>query len=111
MYILVIEGNTMEDNLPQEEPRELSEVEEWELERKLLALAYENSYLVLTERCTFEDLMVENHQQGKSALLAHDPHEGPSCKEINGLIQYYLEDELYERCAELKPLLKECCEL
>ena len=101
----------MKQELPKEEPRELTEVEEWELERKMMELAYDNSYLVLTGRSTFEDLMHDNHEQGKSAVLAHDPHEGATCKELNGLIQYYVDDEEYERCAELKPLLKKCCEL
>jgi hypothetical protein len=90
---------------PEETRRELTEIEEWELERKLLDLAYMNSYLVLTEKATFEDLMLENHAKGKSAVLAHDPHEGVTIREVNGIINHFIDLEEYEKCAELKDVL------
>ena len=89
-----------------EEPRrELTEMEEWELERKMLDLAYQNSYLILTKQTSFEDLMIDNHRDGKSAVLAHDPHEGATYKEVDNLIFHYEKQEDYEKCAELKKVL------
>tara|TARA_Y100000034_G_scaffold92194_1_gene111345 strand:+ start:935 stop:1297 length:363 start_codon:yes stop_codon:yes gene_type:complete len=106
-----IEGLHMEADSPKEEPRkELTEVEEWELERKLMELAFENSFMVLTERTTFEELMYENHSVGKSSVLAHDPHEGVTCDELCNLLYHFEELEEYEMCAELKPLLSGCTE-
>ena len=92
------------DELPEDqgkEQRQLTEVEEWEMERKLMDLAFHNSYMVLTERTTFEDLMDRNHSIGKSAVLAHDPHEGPTATELTSLIYHFEELEEYEMCGEL----------
>ena len=93
-------------NLNGEERRELTEVEEWELERKMMDLACENSYMVLTDRCTFEKLKIENHRKGMSAVLAHDPHEGVSIEELVNLIEHFVELEEYEKCAELRPIME-----
>ncbi len=89
------------DELPEGKENQLTEVEEWELQRKMLDLAFHNSYLVITNKTTFEDLMYENHKNGKSAVLAHDPHEGPSDDEMENLIEYFVELEEYEMCGEL----------
>ena len=89
------------DELPEEKENQLTEVEEWELQRKMLDLAFHNSYLVITNKTTFEELMYENHKNGKSAVLAHDPHEGPSDDELENLIEYFVELEEYEMCGEL----------
>ena len=90
---------------PEETRRELTEIEEWELERKMLDLAFMNSYLVLTEKATFEDLMIENHAKGMSAILAHDPHEGITIKEVKNIINHFVDLEDYEKCAELRDFL------
>ena len=91
------------EELPEDQSKgsQLTEIEEWELERKMLELAFHNSYLVITNRTTFEDLMYENHKNGKSAVLAHDPHEGPTNNELENLIEYFVELEEYEICGEL----------
>jgi len=99
----------MKEENPKGEPhKELTEVEEWELERRMLELAFENSFMLLTERTTFEDLMVKNHSVGKSSVLAHDPHEGATYDEVSNLLYYFEEQEEYERCVELKLLLDKC---
>ncbi len=87
------------------EEKELTEVEEWELERKLMRLAFENSYKVLTNKLTFKELMVGNHSSGKSAVLAHDPQEGITLREYDAIMNYFEEGEEYEKCAELKTCL------
>ena len=90
---------------PKGEAHELTEMEEWELERRLLELAFMNSYIVLTGDVPFEDLMVGNNKRGVSSVLAHDPHEGPSYKELDGIINYFCELEEYEMCHELSKIV------
>jgi len=87
------------------EEKELTEVEEWELERKLMRLAFENSYKVLTNKLTFKELMTGNHVLGKSAVLAHDPQEGITLREYDAIMDYFEEGEEYEKCAELMTCL------
>ena len=88
------------------EEKELTEAEEWELERKLMRLAFENSYKVLTNKLTFKELMTGNHDLGKSAVLAHDPQEGITLREYDAIMNYFEEGEEYEKCAELKTCLR-----
>tara|TARA_R110002051_G_C8681411_1_gene491840 strand:- start:6 stop:311 length:306 start_codon:yes stop_codon:yes gene_type:complete len=94
----------------EEEKEQLSEIEVWELEKRMLELAYDNSYRLLTDKCTFEDLMVDNHSHGRSAVLAHDPHEGATYEEVFNILFHYELHEEYEKCAELKPVLDVCRE-
>ena len=84
------------------EEKELTELEAWEIERKLMELAFENSYQVLTNQISFEELMSYNHKKGKSAILAHDPHEGVTSIEYSAILGYFEEREEYEKCAELQ---------
>jgi hypothetical protein len=86
---------------PKGEAHELTEIEEWELEQRLLELAFMNSYVLLTGEVPFEDLMISNHKQGISSVLAHDPHEGPTNKDLDGIIKFFCEKEEYEMCHEL----------
>ena len=39
----------------------LTETEEWELERKLIDLAFYNSYVILTNKLTYEEFALSNH--------------------------------------------------
>ena len=82
-------------------------MEEWELEKQLLDLAFYNSYLVITEQTSFEELMIENHKEGKSAVLAHDPHEGPNTREMENLFNHFINLEEYEICSELQKAIGE----
>jgi hypothetical protein len=95
-----IEGMHMEP-----EPKDdkiLTEAEEWELERKLIDLAFYNSYIIITNETTYEDFAISNHKKGISSVLFHDPHEGASLEDIEDMIDYYSNLEAYEMCHKLQ---------
>lgn len=62
--------------------------------------AYYNSYLVITERVTFEELADGDN---KTLLVAHDPDEGIKQDLLVSMIKYYSspDKEEYEKCGEL----------
>jgi len=84
---------------------ELSEIDKLKLEHQLLELAYENSYSILTRRITFDKLLDKNSSLGISSLLAYDPLSGVTKDEIVRMIEFYVKEEWYERCAELKKIM------
>jgi len=91
--------------MEKEPHKELTEMEQMELERKMVDLAFENSYLVLTTGIRLEDFMHDNYRDGKNAVLAHDPHE-ITVKEVQGIIDYFEDKQEYEKCAVLLQVLK-----
>ena len=84
---------------------ELSELDKLRLEQKLLELAYENSYSILTNKISFDKLLDDNSSLGISSLLAYDPENGITRSEIESMIEFYIGEEWYERCAELKKIM------
>ena len=82
--------------------KSLTEIEEWELERKLIDLAFYNSYVIITNKMTYEDFAISNHKKGISSVLFHDPHEGASLEDIKDMIDHYSKLEAYEICHELQ---------
>ena len=62
--------------------------------------AYYNSYLVITERVTFEELI---DGDGKTLIVAHDPDEDIKEDFLVSMIKYYSspDKEEYEKCGEL----------
>ena len=84
---------------------DLSEMDMLKMEHKLLELAYENSYSILTKKITFDSLLDKNTSLGVSSLLAYDPESGVTKDEIENMIQFYVREEWFERCAELKKIM------
>jgi len=84
----------------------LTEIEQMQLDAILLETAYENSFLVLTNQITFEDLLVKKFKHGHEAVLAFDPDNGPELDEFENMIAYYVEEEEYERCAKIRDLME-----
>ncbi len=94
-----------EDN--SEQPMDaLDMIKKQEEDALMLAKAYQNSYDVLTKKITFEDLMMSDFQDHNSTILAFDPDCGPKKSELENMIEFYIEDENYERCSELNKILK-----
>ena len=83
----------------------LSEIEQMQLDAILLETAYENSYLVLTNQITFEDLLGKKFKHGHEAVMAFDPDNGPRLEELENMIAFYVESEEYERCARIRDVL------
>lgn len=67
--------------------------------------AYYSSYRIVTKKITFEDLLDEDYDKGYHTLLIHDPEKEVTPDLINELIDYFVELEEYELCAELKDIL------
>jgi hypothetical protein len=76
-----------------------------QLDAVMLETAYNNSYLVLTNQITFEDLLTERFTKGGEAVMAFDPTEGPMQEELENMISYYIQEEAYEKCAKLQKLV------
>lgn len=83
----------------------LTEIEQMQLDQILLETAYENSYLVLTNQITFEELMIQKFKVGHEAVLAFDPDDGPQLTEFENMLTFYIELEEYERCAKLRDIM------
>ena len=91
-----------EDFLP-----ELNESEKYHYEQMMIERAFENSYLVLTKKITFEKLMNRKEKYGMKAILIYDPSEEPKKVIYDDMIDYFEDEEDYEKCAELKKILDE----
>ena len=94
-----------DDNSGEDNKNGLSEIEQMQLDAVMLETAYNNSYLVLTNQITFEDLLTERFTKGGEAVMAFDPSEGPMQEELENMISYYIEEEAYEKCAKLQKLV------
>ena len=94
-----------DDNSGEDNKNGLSEIEQMQLDAVMLDTAYNNSYLVLTNQITFEDLLTERFTKGGEAVMAFDPTEGPLQEELENMISYYIQEEAYEKCAKLQKLV------
>ena len=95
---------------PEEEHSGITDEQRILMEQAMLDIAYENSYAVLTKELSFEDLLTEKHKFGISTLMSYDPADGPTKKDIQDIIDYYVnidQPEYYLRCAELKKIMGE----
>lgn len=98
----------MEEPGPYED--HMTEAEKIELERQILSSAYDNSFQVLTDEISFDELLDSRDKYGMSALLAYDPTLGIREHELHSMIEFYIEldePEYYLRCARLKEILNE----
>ena len=85
----------------------LSLSEKMALENLIVKTAFNNSFNVITNRRKFVDIAIGSDKDkiSTSAIMAHDPHE-EMCKEIyEDIIEYFLKEEEYEKCAELRDLM------
>ena len=94
----------MQENPENENLSDLSEEEKYHYEQMIIEKAFENSYKVLTNKTTFEDLMAKKEKYGLRAILIYDPSEDPDEFVFDDAIDYFEELEEYEKCAELLKL-------
>jgi hypothetical protein len=83
---------------------ELSESDKYEVEQIMIERAFENSYMILTKKTTFEKLLEVKSKFGMRAITMHDPSEEPDEDLYDDMIYYFEDNENYERCAELLKL-------
>ena len=92
------------DGYQEEENHGFKTVEEMQKEQELLENAYNNSYLMLTNRVTM-DYVLDASETEFGFVMAHNSHIGPTKMEYENMIIHFIETEEYEKCAELKKML------
>ena len=83
----------------------LSEIEQIEQEEELIALAFNNSYSIITKEVTFDELLIRNEGVDMVTTVAHDVENGPTNHDLENIIIYFQEREEYEKCAVLHKML------
>ena len=79
-------------------------VEEMQKEQEMLAYAFNNSYLMLTNRVSM-DYVLKASESEFGFVMAHNSHIGPTKMEYENMILHFIETEEYEKCSELKKML------
>ena len=79
------------------------ELMERERDERLLALANNNSYLLVTGKKTLDEIL---ERQGDQSFV-NMPDEDPDKETLLGMIDYFIETEEYEKCAKLRDILIE----
>ena len=80
----------------------MDKIAQMQMDEILLDKAFNNSYLVLSGQITFEELLGRNFKKEESMILAFDPDCGPKESLAQNMIDHYIDQENYERCAKLK---------
>jgi len=72
---------------------------EREQELAMLDKANRNSFEVVTGRIKMDEIAEKN------VLFAHDPTGSASSDDITCMMEYFIDTEEYEKCAELRDIL------
>ena len=81
----------------------LNETEKYNAEQMLLSRAFQNSFLLITKKKTFDEMLINGSDEG--AILAHDPTCGITKYELENMMAYFVEEEEYEKCATIRDLI------
>ena len=68
--------------------------------------AINNSYKLITKMRTFDEMVDEAIESKKILVLLVDPDTGATKKELQAMIDYFVDGEEYEKCSELKSILE-----
>ena len=79
-------------------------VEEMQKEDEMLAFAYNNSYMMLTNKVTM-DYVLDASESEFGFVMAHNSHMGPTKMVYENMILFFIETEEYEKCAVIKKML------
>jgi len=74
---------------------------ERERDERLLALANNNSYLLVTGKKTLDEILERKGDQSFVTM----PDETPDTEDLQLMIDYFVETEEYEKCAKLRDIL------
>jgi hypothetical protein len=83
----------------------MQEIKRKERDEIILADAFSNSYRILTNEMTFNDMLDNKFDENLTAVLAFDPEEGPMLYELENMLCYYIDAEEYERCAKIRDIM------
>ena len=89
-------------NNPLEEYEDLNEYEKSIVEQELLSKAFRNSYNLVTEKKTMNDIVTSTG----GLLVAHDPQADLKDGDLINMMDFFIEEEEYEKCAVIKRLIK-----
>jgi hypothetical protein len=81
-----------------------------EMVEELIGKAFENSYMVLTNKISFTNLVKKESKKDSPALMVYHPANGIQKDQLVRMINYFLEldePEYYLRCEELKKIMDE----
>jgi len=83
----------------------MKEIRKAELQEEILADAFDNSYRLLIKAISFDEMIEDKYRNDLEAVLAFDPKLGPALSELKNMIDFYIEEEEYERCANLRNIM------
>lgn len=85
----------------------LDDIEDTDVSDEMLEKAYDNSFRILTEKLSFEELLAEDIKNNESyTVVMHDIDEGFNKETIEIMIDWFAEFEEYEKCATLHKIIK-----
>jgi|TARA_R110000744_G_scaffold53213_2_gene113707 hypothetical protein len=94
-----------EENKSNEEYDPLEEIKKLRLQEQLVANAFNNSYRILNNEITFDEMLDDSFTKDLDAVLAFDPELGPALIELEGMIEFYILEEDYEKCINLRNIM------
>tara|TARA_R110000803_G_scaffold196441_1_gene259737 strand:- start:401 stop:724 length:324 start_codon:yes stop_codon:yes gene_type:complete len=83
----------------------MEEIKKLELQEQLVANAFNNSYRILNNEISFDEMLDDSFKKDLDAVLAFDPELGPALIELESMIEFYIADEDYEKCANLRNIM------
>ena len=85
----------------------MQEIKQREIDELILADAFKNSYMILTQEISFDEMLDSKFKKSLSAVLAFDPEAGPLLYELENMIEFYIDSEEYERCSKIRDIMHE----
>tara|TARA_R110001606_G_C14917674_1_gene596199 strand:- start:36 stop:359 length:324 start_codon:yes stop_codon:yes gene_type:complete len=83
----------------------MKEIRKAELQDEILADAFDNSYKLLIKAISFDEMIEDKYRNDLDAVLAFDPELGPALSELENMIDFYIQEEDYEKCANLRDIM------
>jgi hypothetical protein len=83
----------------------MKEIRKAELQDEILADAFDNSYRLLIKAISFDEMIEDKYRNDLDAVLAFDPELGPALSELENMIDFYIQEEDYEKCANLRDIM------
>ena len=83
----------------------MKEIRKAELQEEILADAFDNSYRLLIKAISFDEMIEDKYRNDLEAVLAFDPELGPALSELENMIDFYIGEEDYEKCANLRDIM------
>ena len=83
----------------------MKEIRKAELQGEILADAFDNSYKLLIKAISFDEMIEDKYRNDLDAVLAFDAEFGAGLSELENMIDFYIQEEDYEKCANLRDIM------